>query len=946
MTNHNILTAQNLLYHRPLFDYIGTGEQQMNVLVLGWDGFSEAFTDQCLQAGQMHSHFLNVRVLTADAAGKMDRYLAARPALAAFVNVNGSLAGAHTEIYADLNFDALDESALDEDAVVDILSDAPGEKYHYFLVSTGCVERNQKIARILRGVVEELMPSERNTIHYATDDSLSVPVGLCPVYTDGLNRVVDIHPNLEQMAYNAHLIWSDGINGDARSELEKFRADEYNYRASVALALSVKYKLADLGITEKSPHAAAEIYWDRIRQEENQDTINRVIALEHRRWVMDKICQGWTAPKPEDRQKFYDACADRQSNRDGAAKIHPCIVRSGADAPLSAAPFSQDRTAWDIRHTDWEQDLDELDRMSLELHRRLLVRANAYRRSNPMERGEIPEIRQKLAECGCGDGILRQWERLLFCIRNILDGNVAFSKKFKQYRGQFASRLHLAPADQSYVEQRLEQIGAKLWPVIEVNHYRDYKKTDEILVKKIPFILTYRIDFSMASGFRIDPDESAPNDALFRNVAAATVIKPAGMTYLLWLDDDVRPEPVSRMIRKVRRYMTVKGIRCRLDFLVSGLKQAHETRYMQWKKCLEDLKHSGSIDEYRLMLVEQEDDAVRFWTEEMNLREIHMFDGTLNLFRSMRANGTFVQAIRGRYPYFEFDRRKKAFRNIDGCGYLAYIEDRTYLGIEEMFGLAGAEDMDFNYPVLGNEYRRLWDIYTGHNRYRPSARQGKVRGSISNWNVMCDALEEYDRKYQTPAAVDLTKLRKLFRPGEKFEWASGRWDDIRSIIGELAGELGGKQYLIPEKTDGTMTGFRYSHPDIRSVLTKAGEILEICTYFALCEQGCFDEVACGYQFRWSGDQVSNELDLVAVKGFQSVIVECKARSKLDQNFYFKLSSLVDMFGIGAHKVMLTTADLSKDVNSMQQERGEMMGVTTLSQIHDIGDIAQQLEQLL
>ena len=129
-------------------------------------------------------------------------------------------------------------------------------------------------------------------------------------------------------------------------------------------------------------------------------------------------------------------------------------------------------------------------------------------------------------------------------------------------------------------------------------------------------------------------------------------------------------------------------------------------------------------------------------------------------------------------------------------------------------------------------------------------------------------------------------------------------------------------------------------------MTKAGDILEIYSYFTTCEKGYFDEIACGYRFRWDDDKVNNELDLVLTKGFQSVIVECKARSRLDQNFYFKLNSLVDMFGIGTKKVLVTTANTENEDNRMQMERGKMMGIITISEVDDICDIAEKLRDLL
>lgn len=205
---------------------------------------------------------------------------------------------------------------------------------------------------------------------------------------------------------------------------------------------------------------------------------------------------------------------------------------------------------------------------------------------------------------------------------------------------------------------------------------------------------------------------------------------------------------------------------------------------------------------------------------------------------------------------------------------------------------------------------------------------------------MCDTLENFGELYPEKETIYLNELEAEYRGYQ-------RWNDILNIIKELAGEYGGKQYLIPEKSEDKMIGFRYANPDIKSVLTKAGDILEIYTYFTLCEKGQFDEIACGYRFRWEDEKVNNELDLVLTKGFQSVIIECKARSKLVQDFYFKLNSLVDIFGIGAHKVLLTTANTdNNDDNRMQRERGNMMGITTISEIDDIQNIADKLSELM
>ena len=949
MTDQYTLAVQSLLYNRPLYEYIGTDETNMNVLVLGCSPFLETFVDQCLQAGQMKSHFLNIKVLTLEAEGKKQAYLKDRPALSDFVNVNGSLAESGLEIYASLNFEEFDTedfvsaAAADvTDKMMDILADAPDEKYHYFMIDIGNEVVNKRVAEALQVTVDAFMPSEICSIHYASErgDEAALSEGIVPVCIDGLGSIADIDPDLERMAYNAHLTWEDSINGDALAELERFKANRYDYLSSIALALSVKYKLADFGITSDDNHVAADEFWHLIHRKENQEAVNRVIALEHRRWVLNLVCQGWTAPKPEERQKYYDDCIERRKVKDDAEKVHPCIVRSTVDTPLSTGIFSQDKTAWDVKHAEKDADLDELDRMSVELHRRMLLKANAYRKDTPLEKGEVPQIGDRVTLCSNGNQIVREWERFVFCIKNILDGNWAYSKQYDRYKERFLLHLsQIEEKDKEYIEDRIISITSKIWPVIEANLYRDYKKNDEVLVKKIPFILTYNIHLSLAIPFRTTSSLNTMNDNIFKNVASATVIKPEKITYLLFLDDSAQQGLIRHMIQNVQKYMAGKGINCQKDFLITGLNSSHGIQYQRWEKCFDRLVKAGCINKYKMKFVENDQEAIDFWVDEMRNSIIDIFDGTTNLFQSMYANGAFLRAIQDRYPYFEFDCRNKTFQKNKYCRYLSYIEDHTYLGIEEMFGLMEAEDMEFNYPLLGKEYRRLWNIYIGRNRGNKAKWKDNVRYAVKCWNVMCEMLENFDEMYPEKKVIYLNELKESYRGYQS-------WNSILSIIKELAGEGGGKEYLIPEKSDGKLIAFRYSNEDIKRVLTKAGDILEIYTYFTVCEKGAFDEVACGYRFRWKDEKINNELDLVLTKGFQSLIVECKARSKLDQNFYFKLNSLVDMFGIGAHKVLLTTAQTDEGDNKMQQDRGNMMGITTISEIDDIQQIGERLIELL
>ena len=127
------------------------------------------------------------------------------------------------------------------------------------MIDIGNENINRIVAVILNETVDAFMPSEICSIHYSSEsgDEAVLSEGIVPVCIDGLGSIADIDPDLERMAYNAHLTWEDSINGDAIAELERFKANRYDYLSSIALALSVKYKLADFGIVFDDNHAAA-----------------------------------------------------------------------------------------------------------------------------------------------------------------------------------------------------------------------------------------------------------------------------------------------------------------------------------------------------------------------------------------------------------------------------------------------------------------------------------------------------------------------------------------------------------------------------------------------------------------------------------------------------------------------------------------------------------------
>jgi hypothetical protein len=541
--------------------------------------------------------------------------------------------------------------------------------------------------------------------------------------------------------------------------------------------------------------------------------------------------------------------------------------------------------------------------------------------------------------------VSRVWSQFVYCLKNILDGNRVYTKQDGRYKKMLQKELKTCcEATRELAEKFLLDLDRDLFPVIEYNLFRDYKRNDEVLIRHIPFILTYKSGSSMAAVFRCEASLSTMNDTVFKNAAAATVIKPGRITYLLYLPEDAKMDSIRRMIQTLSKYLKRKGITSEVDFCISGLRQIHGEQEKNWRRCFDDLMGNGMLSEYVFELADSETEAIKILTDLLKQKPVDLFDGSCFMFSSMSANAELLKVVQENYPYFEFESQRKRFLNNPKCKYLSYIQDSTYLGVEEMFGLAGASDMEFHYPVLGQDYKRLWAVYLGKNRGGKKNWHDYVHYNVKGWNILCDMLYDYDKSFPDRKKVYIDDLNGIFMKKYKDKY---KWNDLLSILLELTGQNGGKKYILPDfvNNQDVLYAFSYQDEEIRSVLTKSGEILEIYTYFQLCEQGFFDEIACGYHFRWNGE-IQNELDLVLTKGFSSIIVECKARTKLSQDFYFKLNSLVDIFGIGAGKVLITTAVTEEGDNKMQTERGNMMGITTISNVNDIENIAEKLREFM
>jgi len=397
------------LYKEPLYKALESGENVLKVLVAGFDIYSQKFLDACVQTGQMAGVSLDINVILSDPTD-MDLYLEERPELPKFFRINGAACGKPDgEPYGDIRFGiagaAPGARCTDEEAVVQAACrKIERNDYHYAFISLGSDETDHAAAVTLREAIDDdICPV--CFVCRGREKTGSDGEGISPVYVNADTKRIEYYNEIERMALNTHLVWEGDRNKDSRMSAKAFRKS-YNHDACVSSVIALKYKLHSIGIDMDacSPEEAAERYMSILRSGGAEQIKNELMWVEHRRWVTEKICRGWTQLKDLDR------CA-AGNTKDQKAKKHVCIVRSRPDRLL--AEMTGDRDPADVWENLTDEEisrLDDLDRMSVLLHRAYVKRAveitgsrEAARQMEQKQEASAPFFRPVFEAARCRD---------------------------------------------------------------------------------------------------------------------------------------------------------------------------------------------------------------------------------------------------------------------------------------------------------------------------------------------------------------------------------------------------------------------------------------------------------------------------------------------------------------------------------------------------------------
>ena len=982
---------QNLLYKHPVFNWY-EDKNEINVLVLGCGMYGQAFIDVALSTLQVEDKPLNLTVLTESPEYDKAIYLQARPDLERFFDIDTTVSD--NTSYGKISFikGKFVNKQQDNELIKDIISRT---NPCYVLVALGNDELNNTIAK---KIVDTKIPALVNFVWAGAEKKFTKGN---PVYISQKIGYDDIDRDLTRMAFNAHLIWEDSVDADIDTLYADFRKP-YNFKSSIAFALSIPYKLNSMELTME------EIEMDLSKAKiEQQEVLQTFSWIEHRRWVTEKITSGWRAPLKENGELNTNICIEFNDNKSKKKKLHLCIVKS---EQKTCPPKKQ----WDICNLD---ELDPLDRMSVETYRHFKKASDDFKKHYYLEVcKQIEEIRSSLPHSN--GKLIKLFNEYDLALSSILeDTNSAYTKKFDAIADALQKEIQAADlTEEKKILFVLDEIASKLKSTICANKKTDYKAIDVDLVSNIPFIVGNHPRPKLALIFNDGRFDGYSNNSLFKNIASGMIIIPKTIKYMYYYNVDTKLPQLLSAINGVLDFFVAKNMKHHTEFLFVFEKEIDS----KIKATLNNISESRGVKITLLENVHTPAEATQHFLK--SCKDEYLIDGTSLPFTTATDNALYTEEMR-KLPYFEYSINENKFIN-STCQYLNYLDtSKCKLIISDLFILKCSK-YSFSTPDVGMFYQKLWDIYTGKSFNNPRWDYG-----TRNWNSLSKKLNEYSavndvimtltyndcNNNQTRTFEKIMPMscysscemiiqelvkEKILKSGcttalneDSFRISINHYENDKDLLAlfskydllskklrvETYYDYSGKKVKISHKSlsvenitlnryektcidqlakakfindlksykpDGCSeekpefkVSFHYCSESIKQILEVAGSILEIYTYYSLLASGAYDDVQINVLV--DGGGFNNEFDIILGKNNKFVFIECKAQNEIKQDFYHKINSLAKYYGINSTPMLISNDCIVNDITGNKTQnikRGDSLGVFTVSEPEDIQNI--------
>lgn len=900
---------QYFLYEHPLYLYESEADTY-KVLLIGFGLDSQKFLDVCFETAQSMDKKIEIDVWgTSRIKSEKNFYLKERPALCQFFLVDDQKELLTGDSYGKINFHTCGSEYI-KDKVKDIVADSGDVNYIY--IAAGNDSENAEIAQIF----SDLLKHKNVSINSQCEHALQDKNGVHYVCVEGELKNSRDYKELERMAFNAHLVWTGSLNADLKRKKKAYLSDYY-HASCISNVLSIKYKLHDFGIELSEDVYKAARDFRLLNGLEKR----KMMAAEHRRWVTEKLCDGWINMPVEDSLQYNDT-------KDIFGKRHICILRSGEDDGLIGKWANHD--AWDNVDEKAMAELDELDRMSVRLHQAYQEYADKLSVNFRIENNMENDISEKLDAWKTIQKNYLEWYECLTYLFNefVKHENGKNEWSIAEYDMLYARLLdELEVIDDIFERQALRNqfmaIHNAFVPIARCLKYHDYKRNDRDLINNIPFILTYTENITMVVPMDYKVLVSEWNDVqptkLFSYVAAATVVNPKEL-YLPYVapakEKNETIHLISQKEQSIKEYVKRKELQTKVHFV--RLEDKSDIRKILGIN--EDVKLEGWL------LAENNESEVivgKEWGQISEFADTYTFDMMNVSFKTTdmaewlnsihRNVGITVRDVAGFLGRGTSIKEQPSFRRVDNrILFGIYNSDRTaWREICALLKTSEHKNRDivkFKKPSNSEKKDLERHIYfMPYVCYKSACfvlqvlkNGGIIKGDSYVYRYSADACkaiifedggygEDLKKLFTWQELLISTSKYRLHEVNGKlvlicdgltveeipFDFHENKKTEKMLLLLEGLQRAGFVQLKVKKKS----FDITYGSWQIKELFMEEGNFLEMYTFYKSRETNAFDDVITGVEFyREDEKRRENEIDCFVTKGFQTIIIECKARA--------------------------------------------------------------------
>lgn len=969
------LVSYMVLEKYPLYRYKGS-DGNLHVLCLGSGVFVKRMILSLLSCGQMADSRLYIHIVSNEPWEQLKTYLrTAAPALECYSNLVETVA----EEYVTFSYDRV-EDVLEEGSCRHILGRYPDARY--LLVSLGSNAANIRAAQMYAQVLaQEPADAGRRAIinYYCSEDAAnnitsvldraSLPSWLeVDAFGDSLSSysrtVRALGVRTLKLAHLYNKLYNPRIS--LAESAKNLSSRRYDQRSSCASALHLKYKLASVGINPAPSTNKRAIISAYLKALES-DARGKLLELEHRRWMMYMIADGYRLPTEDELEQYGFEMVNGKFNdawKSKELKLHPCLV------PCGTGGISLDSDDWQTYATKKAiaaSPFDPLDKVSLMLHymagrkcRHILeddTIGNIFRRiTNRLNRAQRDE--EEEAEEDWKESVAPRYETARGILAQARDTVCTAAEKLC-YTGDNGILLRLQDAFGALginITGEIDTLRQTLSVFVEYAAYKDYKASDDTIIRNLLWLQYADSDITCVK---------LRGRTIADNVTGALILEPQR---LVFFGQEPNPE-WEDFLRDHGNRSEITFYPCRTDCVADNTAALRQLLSRYRGKCVIDI--TGADERWVIAALRVADT-----------------DSRVGLIRST-PQGTI--------------------ENVQGFVTAPAYTLNTTIDASEIFSLYGArqtptsgsymeqlEDVAPSLWQLYREFREDWTMVTaffysrgtgsselwirniridpqtrwlGYSRKLEVARWnmlelGKVFRKMAEEGIIREfSAEEYIPgrlliSFEYPALDDnpgtdffrraldtffANNILNVFTPMQcdiRFSPANGYTVDVHSGCQASVFDKNGTDFsdkrvgsreryaysaVVPALRRMEEMGliadlnvcpnpsvtpvsirFVYTNLAVRDCMCIAGNVLELYIWQEARKTRFFDDVLPNFTFDWK-EGIRNELDVIMTKGLTSLIVSAKT-ARFNKEHLYEIRYLTERFSLNSKSVIVYSSD--------------------------------------